>query len=153
MTIPSGDAAQPTLEYAPAASTVPGVTLSATGNGAVVVTVHPTARRLLRPVITFLLQMAIVAPTIAVYLFLPTGRRDTWPVWLVVFCIGFGLLTVITFFQRLVHVLHPIRWEVDPSGIAMTARRLSDVIQQRWPRQHIFDLAVERIRVKEQMFK
>src|SRR5438270_2750791 len=147
------DVGQPTLEYAPAPSALSGVTLSAAPGGAAVITIHPTLRRVLRPILLFLLQIALISPLVLINLLSSRGRRNPWPEQIIIWSGLFAVFFLLKFVQQMVHVLHPARWEVDVRGITFTGRRLSDVVQQRWPREHIADLVVQRIRLKDQMLK
>jgi hypothetical protein len=136
---------QPQLEYA-AQPAVGDVVMTRSG-GVTIVVRRPNAWRIagtLWPIVLAL--VAIGAVTLN-----PSGRAVSVPN--VVFCVVAILGASVGTVPGLVYACHPVRWEVSPTGITVTARRVAHVVHHRYARFDIADVRVERVQVQNHLFK
>jgi hypothetical protein len=139
----------PQLEYAPQPS-VGDLTLSRREG---VVTIHVRAgwRRIFRAG-WGLAFCAIFALTPLVYLLLtPFKINDAVPLIIVA---GFSLFCgVATSVKPLLFTLRGHRWVASATGLKFTGRRLTDIVNEVYPRNTIAELCVDRVRLKDRLFK
>lgn len=135
------------LEYA-AQSAVGDVTLTRV-DGVTTVTRRPSWGRVLEalwPVV------AVAVPVLAV-LSVPLFRNPIPGPLLAVFGLLAASLGVGASLPGLILACHPIRWEVSPTGIVLTARRATRVIHEHYPATTVVDVRVERVRLNTQIVK
>ncbi len=143
-------AARPQLDYAPQPA-VGDVTLTR-ADGVTIVTRRPSWRRVGIALLPLGAALAVAALVLAGTYVKPLSKAIAaadvpWAGWIVV------VVGVAGSVRPLVVAANPIRWTVTPDGIELTLRRPMQVVHEAYPRAGIADVRVERVRVKDQLFK
>ena len=140
------DAAQ--LDYAPQPA-VGDVMLTRAG-GTVIITRRPSVRRTwqaLWPLAT------VTGPILGVLLTGPHALALVSSPGQAVACAAAVVTGLAASLPGLALAIHPIRWEVTAAGITLTARRMTRVVHEVYPRETLIDVRVERVRLKNRLLK
>jgi hypothetical protein len=139
----------PPLEYAPQPN-VGDLTLSRR-DGVVTIQVLAGWRRILRAGWSLILCLIFMAVPLAFLILLPAKINDAPPIITVVsFSLIWGIATSI---KPLLFTLRGHRWVASPTQLEFTGRRLTDIVNEVYPRNVIADLRVERVRMKNRILK